>query len=65
MGNYHIKVYPVNIEKKYNNCRKIMPIIDEQHINDNVYIFDSYQNKYIPMFNYDKSKISLYKSNKN
>ena len=73
MGNRHIKVYPVNIEKKYNN-RKVRPVLDSDqiiHSNQNKYInssknwIDIHANDFIPMFIYDKSEISLYRSNKN
>lgn len=64
MGNYHIKVYPTNIERRYNN-RKVRPVSDIEQISNSDYTIDSYRDKYIPMFIYDKSEISLYKSNKN
>ena len=73
MGNYHIRVYPTNIERKYNN-RKVRPVLDSDQIihsnqNKDGKVHENWinvqGNDFIPMFIYDKSEISLYRSNKN
>lgn len=73
MGNYHIKVYPIDIERKYKN-KKVRPVLDSNqiiHSNKDKYgkvhenCINVQGNDFIPMFIYDKSEISLYRSNKN
>jgi hypothetical protein len=67
MGNYHIKVYPIDIERKYNN-RKVRPVLDSYqiiHSNQDKYgkVHENWinvqGNDFIPMFIYDNSKIEI------
>ena len=67
MGNYHIKVYPIDIERKYNN-RKVRPVLYSDqiiHSNKDKYgkvhenLINVQANNFIPMFIYDNSKIEI------